>query len=243
MAARVTEGASTTIAVTLKASVAANTETATTVTVSVSAESKRDQGATNEAADISLNPNTAMLSFPANTTSSAVTREVSGSIVLQTNHDPDAEDETVVLAIRASGGLSIQPGSQADEEPRQEVILDDDETQSYVLARAAGATPREGAPFDVVVSADPAHVDDRKTLTLQIDGTGYALDTNVNETGNQISGTLDVDTTSFRATVTPPANDENRIADTVRAVLDIKLPTASRRSPFSPVSRAWHTAR
>ena len=29
----------------------------------------------------------------------------------------------------------------------------------------------------------------------------------------------------------------------VRTVLDIKLPTASRRSPFSPVSRAWHTAR
>ena len=30
---------------------------------------------------------------------------------------------------------------------------------------------------------------------------------------------------------------------TVRTVLDIRLPTASRRSPFSPVSRAWHTAR
>ena len=29
----------------------------------------------------------------------------------------------------------------------------------------------------------------------------------------------------------------------LRTVLDIKLPTASRRSPFSPVSRAWHTAR
>ena len=29
----------------------------------------------------------------------------------------------------------------------------------------------------------------------------------------------------------------------VRAVIDIKLPTASRRSPSSTVSRAWHTAR
>ena len=29
----------------------------------------------------------------------------------------------------------------------------------------------------------------------------------------------------------------------VRAVIDIKLPTASRRSPFSTVSRAWDTAR
>ena len=32
-------------------------------------------------------------------------------------------------------------------------------------------------------------------------------------------------------------------AEPLRTVLDIKLLTASRRSPFSPVSRAWHTAR
>ena len=29
----------------------------------------------------------------------------------------------------------------------------------------------------------------------------------------------------------------------VRTVIDIKLPTAPMRSPFSTVSRAWHTAR
>ena len=152
VAARVTEGASATITVTLKASVAANTGTATTVTVTVSAESDGFEGVTNEDADVSLNPNTATLSFPANTTSSTVSRQVSGSIVLQTNHDPDAEDEIVVLAIEASGGdVSIGAGSHPDNEPRRRVIVDDDEVQSYVLAPAPGAAPREGAPFDVVV--------------------------------------------------------------------------------------------
>ena len=216
VAARVTEGASATITVTLKASVAPNTGTATTVTVTVSAESDEFEGVTNEDADVSLNPGTATLSFPANTTGSVVTREVSGSIPLETNHDPDAEDETVVLAIDASGGgFSIGPGSQADGEPRRTVILDDDEVQSYVLAPAPGAAPREGRAFDVVVSADPAHVDDRKTLTLQIDGTGYVLDTDDTTPGAQISDTLDGTTTSFTAKVTPPTNDGNRVDDTV----------------------------
>ena len=61
-------------------------------------------------------------------------------------------------------------------------------------------------------------MDDSKTLTLQIDGTGYVLDTDA-DTGNQISGTLDGDVTSFTAKVTPPINDENRVDDrvTVRA--------------------------
>ena len=216
VAERVAEGASATITVTMKASVDADTATATSVIVSVSAEAKGSEGATNEPADVSLNPGTATLSFPANTTSDAVTREVSGTILLQTNHDPDAEDETVVLAVSASGGtISIDPGSQSDEEPRQTVAVDDDETQSYVLALAAGASPREGMPFDVVVSADPAHVDDSETLTLQIDGTGYVLDTKADETGNQLSGTLDVDTTSFTAAVTPPDNDGDRADDAV----------------------------
>ena len=214
VAARVAEGTSATITVTVKASVAPNTASATPVTVTVRVEPHGQHGATNESTDVILNPGTTTFAFPANTTSSAVTREVSGTIPLQTIHDPDAEDETIVLEIGASGG-----GLSVGDEPRQTITLDDDETQSYVLAGAPGATPREGAPFDVVVSAGPAHVDDRKTLTLQIDDTGYVLDTNADDTGNQIFGTLDGDVTSFTAKVTPPTNDENRVDDrvTVRA--------------------------
>ena len=167
------------------------------------------EGATSEASDISLNPGTATLTFPANTAASPVTHEVSGTILLQTNHDPDAEDETVVLAIETSGGLSIS------DEPTRPVILEDDETQSYSVALASGAAPREGAPFGVTARADPAHVDDSKTLTLQIDDASYSLDTDDTSTSAQISGTLDGDNPLFTAEVTPPANDENRVADTV----------------------------
>ncbi|MCY4508845.1 MAG: hypothetical protein OXG35_18095, partial [Acidobacteria bacterium] len=208
---RVTEEATATITVTVKASVDAGITEATSVTVTVSAEPKEgSEVATNEDADISLNPGTATLSFPANTTNSPVAHTVSGSIPLQTNHDPDAEDETVVLRIEASDGLSIS------DEPPQTVTIDDDETQSYVVALAPGAAPREGAAaFDLVVSADPVHVDDEKTLTLQIDDRDYVLDTDADEPGNQIANTLDSATTSFTAKVTPPTNDGDRADDAV----------------------------
>ena len=214
VAQRVTEGANATIAVTLKASVAANTAS-TAVTVSVEVWHGAED-ATSEAADVSLNPGAATLTFLANTTGSAVTREVSGTILLQTNHDPDAEDETVVLAISASGGgLSIRAGDRAGEEPLRIVTVDDDETQSYVLALTPGAAPREGAPFDVTVRADPEHEDGSKTLTLQIRETGYSLDTDDRTNGDQLSGILDGDNPSFTAAITPPANDGNRVDDTV----------------------------
>ncbi len=216
VAARVTEGANITIAVTLKASVAAGTASATLVTVTVDAEPHGSEGATSESADVSLNPGTATLSFPANTTGSPVTHEVGETVLLQTNHDPDAEDETVVLAIGASGGgISIAAGSGSGDEPRRTVALDDDETQSYDLVLASGAAPREGAPFEVTVRADPAHVDGSQTLTLQLDDTSYTLDTDDTTAGDQIAGTLDGATPSFTAEVTPPANDGNRTADTV----------------------------
>ena len=215
VATRVAEGANATIAVTLKASVAANTASTTTVTVSVEVEPHGAGDATSEDKDVSLNPGTETLTFPANTTGSAVTHEIKGTILLQTNHDRDAEDETVVLAIRASGGLSIAAGDGTGEEPRQPVTIDDDETQSYVLALTRGAAPREGDPFDVTVRADPAHVDGSQTLTLQIRDTGYLLDTDDRLDGNQLSGILDGDNPSFTAAITPPANDGNRVDDTV----------------------------
>ncbi len=210
-AAAMVEGASATIAVTVKAGVAANTASATLVTVTVLVEPHGQNGATAESTDVVLNPGTTTLSFPANATGSAVTHEVSGTILLQTIHDPDAEDETIVLATSASGG-----GLSIGDEPRHTIALDDDETQSYVLALALGAAPREGAvPFGVTVGADPVHVDGSKTLTLQLDDTDYSLDTDGATPGDQMSGTLDGATPSFTAEVTPPGNDGDRVADTL----------------------------
>ena len=216
VAERVAEGASTTIVVTLKASVEANTASTTPVTVTVEMEPHGLHDATNESTDVILNPGTTTLDFPANTTGGAVTHEVSGTIPLQTVHDPDAEDETIVLAIGASGnGFSIVAGRGPGDEARKLVTLEDDETQSYVVALAPGEAPREGAPFDLVVRADPAHVDNSETLTLQLDDNEYELDTDDATPGAQIEGTLDRATMSFTAEVTPPANDGNRAEDTL----------------------------
>ena len=52
--------------------------------------------------------------------------------------------------------------------------------------------------------ADPAHVDDSRTLTLQLDDDEYALDTDGATAGAQLAGTLDGGTTLFAAEVTPP---------------------------------------
>ena len=106
MATRVSEGANAPVSVTLKASVPDGTASTTPVTVTVEVELHGSGDATAEVADVSLNPGTATLTFPANTTGGAVTHEISETILLQTNHDPDAEDETVVLAVSASGGGS-----------------------------------------------------------------------------------------------------------------------------------------
>ena len=133
VASRVVEGASTTITVTLKARVDPNTPSPTTVTVSVMEVGHGIDGGTSEDDDVILNPETTTLAFPANTTSRAVTRQISGTILLQTIPDPDAEDETIVLEVSASGGLAIS------DEPKSRVTLDDDETQSYVSWRSPPA--------------------------------------------------------------------------------------------------------
>ena len=134
---------------------------------------------------------------------------------MQTNHDPDAEDETVVLAVSASGGVDLEAGSGTGEEPLRPVTLDDDETQSYTLALAPTVSSREGHACEV--SAIPAHVDDSKALTLQIDDSSYALDTDDAADGARISGMVDGDNPSFTAEITPPSNDEDRVDDTVTA--------------------------
>ena len=74
-----------------------------------------------------------------------------------------------------AGGLGVSAATDAAlimeaADADKGIKIEDDETQTYVLALAAGASPREGAPFDVEVSAVPDHAGDSKTLTLQIDG-------------------------------------------------------------------------
>lgn len=70
--------------------------------------------------------------------------------------------------------------------------------------------------FTAASSAKPVYApvsDKADVLTV----TGYTLDTDDATAGAHLSGTLDVDSPSFTAEVTPPANDGDRVDDTVTA--------------------------
>ena len=212
----VTEGRTATINVSVKGYIrAGSAATAGSVTLNPDAS---ETGATHEPNDATMTgPFT--FSVPANSSSTDKRAyESSGTIVVETAHDVDAENEQVQwtidlvgggLEVSASDSTAIAVAPDAD----KGIKIDDDETQSYVLALAAGAVPREGAAFDVVVRADPAPVDESKTLTLQVSDDRYALDTGA--VGNQISGTLNMENPSFTTAVTPPVNDGDRVDDTL----------------------------
>ena len=93
---------------------------------------------------------------------------VSKTISLQTTHDPDAEDENVVLNVTATGGLT--PTIEA-----KSIEIDDDETQTYVF-KVTTDKPKEGSPINVTLRADPAHVNDSLALTLHSSNPKYGHD-------------------------------------------------------------------
>ena len=214
----VTEGHTATISVTVRGYIPAG---ASPDTGSVRLDLDAETGATLAESNDATMSGPFTFSVPANPSSTDKRAyESSGTIVVQTAHDVDAEDEQVKWTINLVDDGGLQVSAASDNTNRITVAADadkgikivDDETQTYVLALAAGVSPREGAPFNVVVSAVPDHAGDSKTLTLQIDDSGYTLSTS-GEGG--ISGTLSGSERSFTATITPPTNDRNRADDAV----------------------------
>ena len=205
----VTEGNSATITISASAAVATGTDAATTVTVRVQLPTASSGDDTREAQDAQFNPGgddtSVILSFPANPdpatgTGEAKTSVVSQTISLQTTHDPDAEDENVVLNVTASGDLSPSITDKS-------IKIDDDETQTYVF-KVTTDKPEEGSPINVTLRADPAHVNDSLALTLHSSNPKYSH--NLTE-----AVTIDSNTGQGGAAivVTPPANDGNRVED------------------------------
>ena len=89
---------------------------------------------------------------------------ITGTFMLQTNTDPDAEDEDVRLTftiVENIGALTIAG------EGIYRATIDDRDDQDYVLALAADAEPTEGgtaANFEVILKADPAHVNGSESV-------------------------------------------------------------------------------
>ena len=217
----VVEGERATITVTGKASIPATTNAATVVTLEVTAASDETDitGTNGTENDVSQNlGNVATLTFPANTTDAPVTATQTAILIVQTNHDPDAEDETITLnytlmgegtLLNAVGGEGL---AEAADNPRT-FDIEDDETQTYVFTvTTEDPDPKEGLPIAVTLKADPTHVDGAAVLTLHLDDPGYTLTV---PAANNNPVTINAITQTAAITIAPPDNDENRVEDSV----------------------------
>ena len=136
---------------------------------------------------------------------------------MQTLHDVDAENELFDWTFTADdvGGIQDANGDAvalADGAPTS-LTIDDDETQTYVLAVSpASQKPEEGTGVTVSLSAMPAHVGGEAELTLNIDkpAPAYSLDG-----GTDGVATINASNLSETITVTQANPDGNRTSDTV----------------------------
>ena len=134
----VVEGERATITVTGKASIPTGTA-ATTVTVTVTAASDTTNNGTEN--DVSQNLGTEVtLGFPANDAegaTEAITATRTATLIVQTHHDADAEDETITLdtTVSGQGDLDNEDGTNLAEAADNPTSFDieDDEPQTYVL--------------------------------------------------------------------------------------------------------------
>ena len=95
-------------------------------------------------------------------------------------------------------------------------LIDDDETQRYVLTLDTEA-PTEGAPIEATLAADPAHEDgvSRTTLKLRLDEPRYSLDAASRDGVSIGNDSIPGVSAAHTVTIEPPDNDGNRQPDTV----------------------------
>ena len=125
--------------------------------------------------------------------------------------DSDAEDENVRLTYSESNSSGATVSNLPNDTTllNNEIVIDDTETQTYVMGLQRRAVPKEGSAFIVEVEADPEHVDGTGELTLQlVDEDGKRnLDYTVSEPADFKEETT--------VNITTPDNDGNRVADTI----------------------------
>ena len=185
------------------------------------------------------------VTVPANSSTTAKRAFSStGSIVVPTLHDADAEDENFTLAFTASDVGGLQVGSADDTEGNAAIALvttggstaptaltiDDDETQTYVLELAPNQDLTEGDVATVNLKAVPEHDNVSLALTLHTsDAVNYLWDNDADFSDRATDpppATIAVgpdDATvpaaglgnSVSVYVKAPDNDKNRVTDTV----------------------------
>ena len=208
----VAEGSSSTITVSVKADVQADStldQRTVTVTLAVDADAT---GHSAEGQDTQFNPSgVATLIFPANNTPEdgvtpdPVTHTLTKSVSLQTTQDPDAEDEVVGLSVDVTDGLLSEVADKS-------IKIEDDETQTYVF-KVTTEDPEEGMPIGVTLRADPVHVNDSVALTLHSDNPKYTAAVVDATPANTVTISNSTPQAGAVITVTPPGDDGNRVED------------------------------
>ena len=154
---------------------------------------------------------------------------LNGTIYVQTANDLDAEDERVTfeLAVTTPNDANNMGGEDnlalAATGNKYTLKIDDNETQTYVLALApATQKPEEGDPVTVSLKADPAHSENGEVaITLHLDQTPpFAINIVGDPVGSVTGNTVMLGGTSnatAEATITimTADNDENRSDDTI----------------------------
>ena len=149
------------------------------------------------------------LVFGENTGTSERTRRATGTVTVQTNQDPDAENEALSVALTDDnneqsitlGGVQVQENAVDLTEGANFTVMDD-ETQTYALAlaRAHDRTnpPMENGGIEVTLKAVPAHYQGGATFTLHVrqDGSraaGYSAMGTDSAAGSAAIGTANPD--------------------------------------------------
>ncbi len=212
----VAEGDTATYTVTVKGFIPSGTadEDMLVVTLAEPSPNDADPGTAGDTADVSQNLGaTYTVMVPANTGTSDVAFNRTGSIRLQTNHDPDAEDEkfTLSFSLTDAGGVDVDEDDtaitlEADDYPTA-LTIDDDETQTYVLD-VTTKTPKEGSDIAVDLKAVPVHEDGSLPLTLHLDDPDYGHNQDDAVTLTSTNQTVAI-------VITSPDNDKNRVEDSV----------------------------
>ena len=219
---KVHEGASEEIAVSIRGEVPGETAGETDLTLMITGEGKtvfeRDTGygTLAEAEDFDLDLVTSagalVFTFPANTTDSARTHTVSRTFIFDANEDVDAENEGVHVTIAA------QPDNIAGSVPGpfvKQIVIDDDETQTYAFELGRREEPMEGEEFVITLETEPDFESNSRTLTLKRIYTETGKSAGRDYRLSPSSVVLDVANPSMDITVDALDNDKNRVTDTI----------------------------
>ena len=158
-----------------------------------------------------FDPATLVISIPrAANAPAAPSHAVSGTVYWSVGSDTDAEDEALTLNVALTGSTNVTAG---DNPAAKSVVIDDDETQTFVWSSTAPEL-KEGGTETVTLTASPTPEDRTYAATLAVDSLGYTVSPTT-FSFDAAAGDPTQDGPIATITVTAPANDRNRVEDTI----------------------------